>query len=279
VDTFRVLTLNVFAHQHADGARRHEVVRSELARLSADVIALQEVTRTAELDQAAELFSDDYTVVDHPGASDDGVGACLAIRWPVVSVDVLDLTRVPGGDAVPWSATVAVEVAAPDPWGSLLLVHHKPTFELDREAVRERQSVAAARFVEGLVNDRPGTPVVLLGDLDASPDQASVRFWTGRQSLEGTSVRYEDAWAARHGDDLGHTFTPANPLVRAGTIPSVAGRRIDYVMVRSGSHGPLLEVAECRLVLDQPVDGVWASDHFGVCADLRRPPHLPGEPA
>jgi endonuclease/exonuclease/phosphatase family metal-dependent hydrolase len=278
VDTFRVLTLNVFAHQHADGARRHEVVRDGLARLSADVLALQEVTRTARFDQVADLVGDRYSVVDHPGASDDGVGACLAVRWPVVSVDVLDLTRVPGGNAVPWSATVAVEVAAPEPWGPLLLVHHKPTFELDREAVRERQSVAAARFVEELVADRPDVPVVLLGDLDASQDAASVRFWTGRQSLEGTSVRYEDAWAARHGDDPGHTFTPANPLVRAGTMPSAAGRRIDYVMVRSGSHGPLLEVADCRLVLDQPVDGTWASDHFGVCADLRRPPRPPGEP-
>ncbi len=279
MDTFRVLTLNVFAHQHADGASRHQAVRSELARLSADVVALQEVTRTPGFDQAAELFGDDFTVVDHPGASDDGVGACLAVRWPVSSVDVLDLTTVPGGDAVPWSATVAVEVAAPDPWGPLLLVHHKPTFQLDSEVVRERQSVIAARFVEEIVADRPGLPVVLLGDLDAAPDSASVRVWTGRQSLEGTSVRYEDAWVARHGDDPGHTFTPANPLVRSGTMPSVAGRRIDSVMVRSGSHGPLLEVADCRPVLDQPVDGVWASDHVGVYADLRRPPHPPGEPA
>ena len=173
MDTFRALTLNLFAHQHADGDRRQQVTRRELSRLSPDVVALQEVTRLDDFDQAADLLGDQYTVVDHPGASDDGVGACLAVRWPVVSVDVLDLTRVPGGDAVPWSATVAVEVAAPDPWGPMLLVHHKPTFELDREAVRERQSVAAARFVEELVADRTGTPVVLLGDLDASPDSAA----------------------------------------------------------------------------------------------------------
>jgi hypothetical protein len=30
-------------------------------------------------------------------------------------------------------------------------------------------------------------------------------------------------------------------------------------------------VADCRRVLDQPVDGVWASDHYGVLADLTRP--------
>jgi endonuclease/exonuclease/phosphatase family metal-dependent hydrolase len=54
------------------------------------------------------------------------------------------------------------------------------------------------------------------------------------------------------------------------------GRRIDYVLVRGGIHGPSLRVADCRRVFDQPVDGVWASDHFGVVADLEAPDHPPG---
>ena len=54
------------------------------------------------------------------------------------------------------------------------------------------------------------------------------------------------------------------------------GRRIDYVLVRSGVHGPSLDVTACDLVLDRPVDGVWASDHFGVLAELAVPDHIPG---
>ncbi len=50
----------------------------------------------------------------------------------------------------------------------------------------------------------------------------------------------------------------------------------DGAICRSGSRGPLLDVAGCRLVLDQAHDGVWASDHVGVLADLRRPLHAPG---
>ena len=30
----------------------------------------------------------------------------------------------------------------------------------------------------------------------------------------------------------------------------------------------LIAIADCRLVFDAPVDGVWASDHYGVCVDL-----------
>ncbi|MFC4628297.1 hypothetical protein ACFO6V_08625 [Promicromonospora alba] len=49
-------------------------------------------------------------------------------------------------------------------------------------------------------------------------------------------------------------------------------RKIDHVLVRSGLRGPTLGVADCRRVLDRPVDGVWASDHYGVVVDLVAPP-------
>jgi hypothetical protein len=54
---------------------------------------------------------------------------------------------------------------------------------------------------------------VLAGDFDAGPDTASVRFWTGRQSLGDLSVNYQDAWEFAHPDESGHTFTLENPLI------------------------------------------------------------------
>jgi hypothetical protein len=53
--------------------------------------------------------------------------------------------------------------------------------------------------------------------------------------------------------------------------PLELGRRIDYVMVRCGDHGPTLEIRACERIFDKPVEGVWASDHFGVVADLAIP--------
>jgi endonuclease/exonuclease/phosphatase family metal-dependent hydrolase len=48
--------------------------------------------------------------------------------------------------------------------------------------------------------------------------------------------------------------------------------RIDYVFVRCGVHGgPTMRIKRCERFLDRPVDGVWASDHFGVFADLDFP--------
>jgi endonuclease/exonuclease/phosphatase family metal-dependent hydrolase len=269
---FRVVTFNLLTVFDASGQARQDVVAQVLPTLRPDIVALQEVTRTANLDQAADLLGPEFTIVDLPGRASNGSGECLASRWPLGTVHTLD---VPVAGEEMRATAVAAEVLLP--FGPLLAVHHRGTYHLDLESVREQQALATARFVEDLVAGRDDLPVVLLGDLNAAPDAASIRFLSGAQSLEGTSVRYEDAWAATHPDEPGHTFTPRNPLVRAGQMPLERGRRIDYILVRSGPHGPLLDVADCRLVFTEPVNGVWASDHFGVVADLGPPSHRPGQ--
>ena len=56
--------------------------------------------------------------------------------------------------------------------------------------------------------------------------------------------------------------------MRLGEVATAVSRSIDYVLVRAGRHGPLLQVLHCDRFLDEPVDGVWASDHFGLCVEL-----------
>ena len=274
----RVATLNLLSPDHADWDRRRKVLRCGLRDLRPDVIALQETVWGNGYDQAADLLGDDYQVVRHSARSADGVGAVLGSRWPVRAAAEIDLhvtERVDLPSPLPWAAAVVAEVDLPPPFGLTLFVHHKPTFQVGYARERELQAVACARFVEDQIAGRD-LHVVLMGDFDDTPDSSSVRFWTGRQSLEGSSVAYRDAWEAVHPADPGHTFTPINPLVPAGEMSLELGRRIDYVLVRCGVHGPSLDVVDCRRAFDQDVNGVWASDHFGVVADLAVPAHPPG---
>jgi endonuclease/exonuclease/phosphatase family metal-dependent hydrolase len=269
------MTMNVLSAEHADWAGRAAVLRSGLRELRPDVVALQETAWGPDDDQAADLLGPEYALARHSARSDDGVGAVLASRWPLGEVGEIDLRVTSRVEGLPWAAAVVAEVALPAPFGPTLFVHHKPTYHVGYARERELQAVACARFVEDRLAGRD-RHTVLLGDFDDEPESSSVRFWTGRQSLEGVSVAYRDAWEAVHPGDPGHTFSPADPLVTAGEMALELGRRIDYVMVRCGIHGPSLEVADCRRVFDRAVDGVWASDHFGVVADLRVPAHPPG---
>jgi endonuclease/exonuclease/phosphatase family metal-dependent hydrolase len=164
-------------------------------------------------------------------------------------------------------------IAAPEPFGPLLFANHVPNWQLDFEREREAQALVAARFIEGLVGERE-LHVVFTGDFTADPDAASVRFLSGRQSLESVSVCYRDAWESAHPGEPGHTFTPRNPLMADWDWPF---RRLDYIFVRCGEHGgPTLAIADCWLIFDEPKDGVWASDHFGVVADLELPRRTTG---
>jgi endonuclease/exonuclease/phosphatase family metal-dependent hydrolase len=270
----RVMTINVLSPEHADWESRRAVLRSGLEALRPDVVALQETVTASGDQQVLDLLGPGYEVVRHTAHSSNGVGAALASRWPVGEVSEIDL-RLTARVDLPWAAAVVAEVALPAPFGPALFVHHKPTYHVGYARERELQAVACARLVEEQVAGRDAH-VVLMGDFDDVPESSSLRFWTGRQSLEGMSVAYRDAWEAVHTTDPGHTFTPANPLVSAGEMSLELGRRIDYVMVRCGIHGASLEIADCRRVFDHPVDGVWASDHFGVLADLQVPAHPPG---
>jgi endonuclease/exonuclease/phosphatase family metal-dependent hydrolase len=126
-----------------------------------------------------------------------------------------------------------------------------------------------AEFLDEVIAGRD-LPVVLAGDLDAEPSSASVRFWSGRQSLHGRSVAFRDAWELAHPATAGHTFANENPLMHSRWGGDL-DRRIDYVFVRCHDRGPQLQVVACERMFDEPADGVWGSDHFGVYADLAWP--------
>jgi endonuclease/exonuclease/phosphatase family metal-dependent hydrolase len=264
----RVLTLNLWGRR-GDWERRRAVLVDALRGLEPDHVAFQEAVVTEQYDQAADLLGSEYHLGHQaerePG--DDGVergqGTSIASRWPLADVREVDLHVTPRTAGFACTTLLA---AVETPLGPLLFANHVPSWQLDFERERELQALAAARELEAAAGDRH---VVLAGDFTADPHSAGVRFLTGRQSLDGTSVCYRDAWESAHGDEPGETFTPANPLVRDWDWPF---RRLDYVLVRCGEHGgPTLEVTRCERVLDEPVNGVWASDHFGVIADLELP--------
>jgi endonuclease/exonuclease/phosphatase family metal-dependent hydrolase len=200
---------------------------------------------------------------------EDGQGASIASRWPLGDVREVDLHVTPRTSDLACT-TLICEVHAPEPLGLLLFVNHVPNWQLDLERERELQAVAAAQKVEEVVAGRD-MHVVLAGDMTADPDAASVRFWTGRQSLEGMSVCYRDAWESTNPGDPGHTFTPRNPLMGERTR-DWPFHRLDYILVRCTHDAPTLDIEACRRIFDEPIGGVWGTDHFGLVADLGVPP-------
>lgn len=262
----RVLTLNLWGRR-GDWEARRAVLADGLGKLEPDLVAFIEAIKTDDYDQVVDLLGADLHVAHQREREPDGQGASIASRWPLGDVHEVDLNVTPRTAGFACTTLVA-EVHAPEPYGPLLFADHVPNWQLDFEHERELQALAAARFLEDLADGREAH-VVLAGDFTSDPNAANVRFIAGRQSLDGTSVCYRDAWESVHAGEPGETFTPENPLVADWDWPF---RRLDYVFVRCGEHGgPTLEVTACERIFERPVDGVWASDHFGVWADLEPP--------
>jgi endonuclease/exonuclease/phosphatase family metal-dependent hydrolase len=264
--TIRVATVNLFAH-HGDWELRRPALRESLQALDADVLALQETIVDRGYDMARDLLGDEYEFIhQRQGLVGDGThhGASIATRWPARAVHEVDLHLTPRT----WDyscGTVIVEVDSPV--GRLLVGSHGNSWAWWAERERELQAVAVVRRIEELVAQEPAH-VVLGGDFNAEPHTSSMRFLTGRQSLEGVSTAFRDAWESRHGDAAGWTFSPDNELTAIDEPGLDRGRRIDYVLVRCGDHGPTLRILDAGLAVHEPVDGVQPSDHYGVYADL-----------
>jgi len=263
----RVLTLNLWGLR-GNWAERRSVLISGLRDLQPDLIAFQESIVTDAYDQVLDLLGANYHIAHHRRREPDGQGISIASRWSLSKVHELDL-QVSARTADFACTALVVETFAPDPIGSLIFVNHVPNWQSDFELEHEQQAVLTAQIVEELVRGRRAH-VVLAGDFTATPDTASVRFWRGLQSLGGMSVCYDDAWERTHPGEPGHTFSPRNPLRSKRWLLDL-GRRIDYIFIRCGHTSSTLDVTACGLAFEQPVGGVWVSDHFGVVADLAVP--------
>lgn len=270
-----------------DFAQRAQAIARILVREQVDVVGLQEVTRweSAPVDRegavgAAEVLVDflpllvgaleaigsphDVHAVNHNFAG----GLQVGDRWVSILGANLVLVRRGGPFAVTAERVASFERQLAMPtgipgvtfpvarsWGVVegtvdgrrVLVANTHTEAYDapvRDAQRDELLAALGD---------PGCPVVVLGDLNAPPDEVKM------------PSPYVDAWTVAGGDrDGGYTCGQAAVL---DNKDSGLRERIDYVFVRDAG------VVECRVVGDRPgdrtvPDSLWPSDHASVIARL-----------
>jgi len=196
----------------------------------------------------APSFGGGMPVPDAGVLSVEGANAVLVRRGGPVDVEDAEAdgfarrlcvpTAVPGLEFPIERGWGAVRCRAGDRTFAFVNTHLEAYDAATRDAQRDE---LLARFADG--------PVVLVGDLNATPD------------VVGMPADYLDAWTA--GTGPGHTCGQSPDLANADSLLS---ERIDYVWVRGA------RVTGCTVIGADPADrtcgGLWPSDHAGVLATV-----------
>ena len=245
--TICVATLNCRNRADRWPQRRHLLVE-QLARLQPDLIGLQELRRWPSqggwIARRLNEASPGSRYVVHP-AYKTGVwqlweGIAILTRLPVVETGWLDLQG---------EHRVACRALLDLPGGGVLDSYctHLPS-RARNEGLRTTQ---AGRILEWM-DERPGIPKVLVGDLNARPHSPTVA---------ALRERLRSAYAAVHGGEPEATI----PTPLRGP-PAGAGAVIDYVFVNE-----LVEVIDAAVTFDRSHEDdarLFASDHFGLAATI-----------
>ena len=262
MNRLRVLTLNIWNRQ-GPWEQRLGLIRAGIQRLSPDLVGLQEVIEHEGRSQADDIAQDLGYATAFGTAHDLGGGVrfgnAVLSRWPVASARVMPL---PTGETDERRSLLLAEIDSPH--GKLPFFVTHLNWKLHHGFVRELQVAAVAAHVKATA-PIAGLPPVLVGDFNAEPDATEIRFLRGLHALGGTSTYFADCFGIT-GEGRGITFDAArNPFAAPTHEPP---RRIDYVFVRGPDSAVRGKPLGARVVLDEVVDGICATDHYGVLAEI-----------
>lgn len=237
----RILTINTWGFHEPYEARLVRL-REGVERLAPDVCCMQEVydERTLRAIRRTGELEHEYHDLD--------TGLALLSRRPLAVREVLRYrNRSPQEDYGRGAL-----IGRLDHRDDLTIAVTHLSWRREDEPVRvaqARELIAAA--------ERNGSPVILVGDFNATPDSDVIETVL--------SAGYVDSFGALHPEVPGLTWDSVNPFT-GEQEPQLPDRRIDYIFVQAHLERGL---SRAEVVLDRPDDmGVFPSDHFGVLVEI-----------
>ncbi len=240
----KVLTLNLY-HDKDEWPKRRVQIVTELKRLQPDAIALQEVLQNEGLTNQAEWLATQlgyrwYFVSTDPPGQKRRYGNAILTRHPILKrgqkpLQPLDDSRT--------AAFVRIDVD-----GRLVNLYATHLHWTDQGgAIRARQ---IADLVEYIAATSENIPSLVAGDFNSTADSPELA-------------------ALREGfvDTYGNLHPQADVTSRSTlNLKYFAPKRIDHVFFQRDAFTPV----GATILFNQPdAQGVWASDHYGMLAELR----------
>jgi endonuclease/exonuclease/phosphatase family metal-dependent hydrolase len=264
VPRLRILTLNIWNRQ-GPWRKRLCLIQRELQSLDPDLVGLQEVMRhqPGSIDQASEIAAGlGYHVAYGAASRSSGggeFGNAVLSKYPILVVENVSLPGEPSEEA---RSLLHVEVDAPVGRVPFFTTHF--AWKPEHSQVRLRQAVAVVDAIDAATVPG-GFPALLVGDFNADPDAEEMRVIREGRSTAGRGAPFIDCFGAAGDGSPGHTFASSNRYAANGCEKN---QRIDYIFTRGVARGARGDVVLARVACLTPQGRVFASDHYGVYAEI-----------
>ncbi|WP_088101716.1 endonuclease/exonuclease/phosphatase family protein [Xanthomonas retroflexus] len=244
-----MVTFNLH-HDREDWPSRRRTIVAELKRLQPDAIALQEVIQRRSVRNQAQWLASQlgyrYVFVStDPVGAPKRYGNALLTRRPILAHGEHLLLPLDDYRTV---AHLRIDVEGRPV--NVYATHLNERSDDAGQRIRRNQVEDLLRFIAG---SSAGAPVVIAGDFNALVDAGD---------LSELRSHYGDSYGSVHvNTDLAGVSTLNRHYYQA---PS----RIDHIFFQQDE----MVAREAKILFDQPDDGRWASDHYGVWTRLQFAP-------
>ncbi len=283
----RVITLNLWGTQPPLERRLALAVR-QLIALAPDVVCLQEVR---PLDgragrTTADVIAEGLGMRAHYNVAvawEDGAFGALNIPagqegLAIIAKDILDTRMLVLPEPRPTETRILLSAQVATDGGPIWVHTTHLHYRLDDGLAREQQVLAIDAAIRELRTDT-SPPLILCGDMNATPDSDEMRFLRGLTTLGGRRTHFQDAWLRLNREPdrgatpfEGITWSSENEHTRPLRSLDI-DRRLDYVYVTSRKRDGRGTIHACEVVLTdrdgEGADDICASDHYGVMADVQ----------
>ncbi len=241
----KILTLNTW-QEKGPWKERWNIILKGLEEHRPDIAAFQEVFNRDWAEEVRARAGYEHLIFPaEPG------GEIILSRFPVEQSECLTMkTKSPTEDYKRYALYVKLSAAGQ----SVHVFNTHLSWRLDEGEVRKKQVEELRHFIR--LKARKGTALVA-GDFNAPPETLEIH----KLMLE---AGFMDLFGVMHPKDPGLTWNNVNPST-AGSSVKMPDRRIDYIFAR-GIKIPKLK--SVTLVYTQPAPHLYASDHFGVLAEM-----------
>ena len=241
----KILTLNTW-QERGPWKERWEIILKGLKEHAPDIVMLQEMFNREWAEEVRVCSGYEHLIFSaEPG------GQMILTRFPAEQTGCLTMkTKSPTEDYRRYALYAKLNAAGT----SIHVFNTHLSWRLEETEIRKKQVQELVEFIRS--KGRKGTAFVA-GDFNAPPDTLEI-------SKLMVDAGFMDLFSVMHPKDPGLTWNNVNPFT-AGSSVKMPDRRIDYIFAR-GITVP--KVKEVRLVYTQPIDNLYASDHFGVLATV-----------